>query len=74
MSNPKKPKLVGTGVQKGLLKTPVYDAEFFEQEAKRLGMSRAFWEGFKDGYVKTFVFGVSFGLGFAVGLFVGEMM
>lgn len=35
MSNPKKPKLVGTGVQKGLLKPPVYDAEFFEQEAKR---------------------------------------
>ena len=74
MSNPKKPSLVGTGVQKGLLKPPVYDAEFFEQEAKRLGMSRAFWEGFKDGYVKAFVFGVSFGLGFAVGIFVGEMM
>jgi hypothetical protein len=35
MSNPKKPKLVGTGVQKGLIKTPVYDAEFFEAEAKR---------------------------------------
>ena len=74
MSNPKKPNLVGTGVQKGLLKAPVLDAEFFEQETKRLGMSRAFWEGFKDGYVKTFVFGMSFGLGFAVGIFVGEMM
>lgn len=35
MNNPQKPKLVGTGVQKGLLKTPVYDAEFFEQETKR---------------------------------------
>jgi hypothetical protein len=74
MSDYKKPTLVSTGVQKGLLKTPVYDAEFFEQETKRLGMSRAFWEGFKDGYVKTFVFGVSFGLGFAAGIFVREMM
>lgn len=72
MSNSKKPNLVGTGVQKGLLKTPVLDAEFFEQETERLGMSRAFWDGFRDGYAKTFVFGVSFGLGFAVGLFVGE--
>jgi hypothetical protein len=47
-------------------KMPVLDAEFFEQETKRLGMSRAFWEGFK--------FGVSFGFGFAAGIFVGEMM
>ena len=74
MTDPKKPNLVGTGVQKGLLKTPIYDAEFFEQETKRLGMSSAFWEGFKDGYVKTFVFGVSFGFGFAAGIFVGAMM
>lgn len=99
---PTRPKLVGTGVQKGLLKTPVdvsdktkptyfdgmptieaemkphklpvYDAEYFDQEIKRLGMGKAFWDGFRDGYVKTFVFGVSFGLGFAVGLFVGVMM
>ena len=35
MSDPKKPNLVGTGVQKGLLKTPVYDAEFFEDKTKR---------------------------------------
>ena len=71
---PTRPKLIGTGVQKGLLKTPVLDAEFVEEETKCLGMSKAFWEGFRDGYTKTFVFGVSFGFGFLAGLSLGVMM
>jgi len=30
---PTRPKLVGTGVQKGLRKTPVYDAEYIEHSS-----------------------------------------